>query len=71
MTIQAYISTLNQRYQTGIGREHTYRGDLQSLLMAILPDILVTNEPVRVTQTSFIKKRRNRQLHYAISSRWR
>ncbi|WP_207924617.1 type ISP restriction/modification enzyme [Pedobacter changchengzhani] len=48
MTIQAYINTLNQRYQTGISREHTYRGDLQSLLMAILPDILVTNEPARV-----------------------
>ena len=48
MTIQAYINTLNQRYQTGISREHTYRGDLQSLLMAMLPDILVTNEPARV-----------------------
>lgn len=48
MTIQSYINTLNQRYQTGISREHTYRGDLQALLMAILPEILVTNEPARV-----------------------
>ncbi len=48
MIIQQYISTLNQRYRTGISREHTYRGDLQVLLMAILPDILVTNEPARV-----------------------
>lgn len=48
MTIQSYVNTLNQRYQTGISREHTYRGDLQSLLMVILPDILVTNEPARV-----------------------
>jgi predicted helicase len=48
MTIQTYLSTLNLRYKTGISREHTYRGDLQSLLMEILPDILVTNEPARV-----------------------
>ncbi|MBB2145168.1 N-6 DNA methylase [Pedobacter sp. LMG 31464] len=48
MTIQTYLSTLQLRYQTGISREHTYRGDLQTLLMAMLPDILVTNEPARV-----------------------
>lgn len=48
MTIQSYLDTLNLRYKTGISREHTYRGDLQTLLMRILPDILVTNEPARV-----------------------
>ncbi|OYZ30143.1 MAG: DNA methyltransferase [Sphingobacteriales bacterium 17-39-43] len=48
MTIQSYIDTLNLRYKTGISREHTYRGDLQTLLMSLLPDILVTNEPARV-----------------------
>lgn len=48
MTISKYLETIQLRYKTGISREHTYRGDLQSLLMAILPDILVTNEPVRV-----------------------
>lgn len=48
MTIQAYLNTLNLRYKTGISREHTYRGDLQTLLMTLLPDILVTNEPSRV-----------------------
>ncbi len=48
MTIQSYLDTLNLRYKTGISREHTYRGDLQTLLMNILHDILVTNEPARV-----------------------
>jgi len=48
MTIQSYLDTLNLRFKTGISREHTYRGDLQTLLMSILPDILVTNEPARV-----------------------
>jgi len=48
MTTAAYINTLNLRYRTGISREHTYRGDLQTLLMAMLPDVLVTNEPSRV-----------------------
>lgn len=48
MTIQTYLNTLNLRYKTGISREHTYRGDLQTLLMTLLPEILVTNEPSRV-----------------------
>ncbi len=48
MTILSYLDTLNLRYKTGISREHTYRGDLQTLLMTLLPDILVTNEPARV-----------------------
>ena len=50
MTIHNYIENLNRLYQTGNAREHSYRGDLQNLLKAILTeDILVTNEPARVT----------------------
>lgn len=49
MTIQNYLDNLNRLYQTGNAREHSYRGDLQTLLASILPtDILVTNEPARV-----------------------
>ncbi|MFV8332097.1 type ISP restriction/modification enzyme [Flavobacterium sp. GSP14] len=48
MTIEQYITKINTLFQTGNAREHSYRGDLQNLLMAILPDILVTNEPARV-----------------------
>ncbi|RYE59315.1 MAG: DNA methyltransferase [Sphingobacteriales bacterium] len=48
MTIQFYINALQQLYRTGISREHAYRGDLQSLLTTLLPDILVINEPARV-----------------------
>jgi len=48
MTITDYIANLNRLYVTGSAREHSYRGDLQTLLMQILPDILVTNEPARV-----------------------
>ena len=48
MTIQKYITNLNALFVTGNAREHSYRGDLQNLLSAILPDILVTNEPARV-----------------------
>ena len=48
MTIQQYLTKINTLFQTGNAREHSYRGDLQNLLMAILPDILVTNEPARV-----------------------
>jgi len=48
MTIQQYLTKINTLYITGNAREHSYRGDLQNLIMAILPDILVTNEPARV-----------------------
>jgi predicted helicase len=48
MTIQQYITKINILFQTGNAREHSYRGDLQNLIMAILPDVLVTNEPARV-----------------------
>ncbi len=47
MTIQEYVDQLNLRYKSGISREHSYRGDLQSLLGDLLPDLLVTNEPSR------------------------
>ncbi|MCF7971335.1 MAG: N-6 DNA methylase, partial [Methylococcaceae bacterium] len=46
--IQSYIDKLNQRYKTGISREHSYRGDLQNLLQTLLPAILVTNEPAHI-----------------------
>jgi predicted helicase len=48
MTIQHYLTKINTLYRTGNAREHSYRGDLQNLIMAILSDVLVTNEPARI-----------------------
>ncbi|RNI28918.1 DNA methyltransferase [Rufibacter immobilis] len=48
MTIPEYLDRINTRYQTGISREHSYRGDLQTLLESLVQDVLVTNEPARV-----------------------
>ena len=48
MTLTQYIDKINTLYKTGNAREHSYRGDLQNLIMAILPDVLVTNDPARV-----------------------
>ena len=45
MTISEYLYNLNKRYRTGISREHSYRGDLQSLLEALIDNVIVTNEP--------------------------
>ena len=45
--ISAYITTLQQRYKLGNATEHTYRGDLQTLLESINPEIVATNEPKR------------------------
>lgn len=48
MTTRQYIENLNRRFQTGISREHAYRGDLQQYLESILKDIQVINEPARI-----------------------
>lgn len=48
MDLPAYVASLDKRYQSGIAREHSYRGDLQNLLQAFAPDTLVTNEPARI-----------------------
>jgi len=48
MTLAQYIAKIDTLYKTGNAREHSYRGDLQNLIMEILPEVLVTNEPARV-----------------------
>ncbi len=48
MTVQEYLDKINRRFKTGISTEHTYRGDLQTLLENLAPNILVTNEPERI-----------------------
>ena len=48
MTINEYIDRINSRYRAGISTEHSYRGDLQSLIESIAADVMVTNEPTRV-----------------------
>lgn len=49
MTTQHYIENINRRFQTGISREHAYRGDLQQLLETIIKDVQVINEPARIS----------------------
>lgn len=48
--IQTYINNCNRLFQTGNAREHSYRGDLQQVLIEIIndKDIVVTNEPARI-----------------------
>lgn len=48
MTLQNYVEIINTRFLTGISREHSYRGDLQTLLQTLAPNVLVTNEPARI-----------------------
>lgn len=47
MTIEEYISNINQRYLLGNATEHTFRGDLQQLLESLIPTVRATNEPKR------------------------
>lgn len=64
--IDAYVNRIATRYQTGIAREHSYRGDLQTLLESLNPGILVTNEPARIAcgAPDFILTRRNIPVGY-------
>ncbi|HCQ12239.1 hypothetical protein [Flavobacterium sp.] len=48
MTLQQHITKIGTLYKTGNARDHSYRVDLQNLIIAILPAVLVTNEPARV-----------------------
>jgi very-short-patch-repair endonuclease len=48
MTLKHYLQTIDKRFCSGISTEHTFRGDLQTLLESIVPDVLITNEPTRI-----------------------
>jgi len=47
MNLDQYINNLNQRYKLGNATEHTFRGDLQTLIESLVPTIRATNEPKR------------------------
>ncbi|PIY12515.1 MAG: DNA methyltransferase [Flexibacter sp. CG_4_10_14_3_um_filter_32_15] len=49
MTIKEYIEIVSKRLQSGISREHSYRGDLEILIRDLVKDIEITNEPANVT----------------------
>lgn len=49
MTIEKYIETVSKRLQSGISREHSYRGDLETLIRELVPNVEITNEPANVT----------------------
>lgn len=48
--LKPYIQNINTLYKTGKAREHSYRGDLQTLLNNIIDNqqTIVTNEPARI-----------------------
>ena len=47
--IRAYLKAIADRHRRGDATEHTYRGDLEILLRALLPAVDITNEPRRIT----------------------
>lgn len=49
MPITNYINEVNKRFRTGISREHSYRGDLQTLVESLVTGIIATNEPARIS----------------------
>jgi len=49
VNLSDYLESINNRYITGISREHSYRGDLEALIRELVPDVNITNEPANVT----------------------
>jgi len=49
MTIEQYIEKVSTRLKSGISREHSYRGDLESLIRELVKGVEITNEPANVT----------------------
>ena len=47
MPIYKYIKNIKNRFYSGISTEHSYRGDLENLLINLVKNIKVTNEPKR------------------------
>ena len=47
MTLDQYLDNINQRFKLGNATEHTFRGDLQTLIESLVPTIRATNEPKR------------------------
>jgi len=64
--IENYLKEVNQTYQSGIAREHAYRGFLQNLIHQICPEIRATNEPARIDCGSpdYVLTRRNIPIGY-------
>lgn len=48
MTVGQYIQQVNKLYKAGLSTEHSYRGDLRTLLESLVTDVVVTNEPRRI-----------------------
>ena len=61
MTLEDSISKINQRFQLGNAIEHTFRGDLQTLLESIVPKVSATNEPKRIAcgASDFVLTKKN------------
>ncbi|UAM96845.1 DNA methyltransferase [Polaribacter litorisediminis] len=49
MTTPNYIANLIKRFASGISREHSYRGDLETLIRTLVTTVEITNEPANVT----------------------
>ncbi len=49
MTTQQYIEILKNRFKSGISSEHSYRGDLETLIRNLVTSVEITNEPSKVT----------------------
>jgi len=49
MVITNYIKSVSKRYKTGISSEHSYRGDLETLIRELVANIEITNEPGKIT----------------------
>ncbi len=49
MPVRQFIEKISTRLKSGISREHSYRGDLETLIRELVKGVEITNEPANVT----------------------
>ena len=46
--VKRYLDVINRKRRTGVAREHTYRGALETLLGNLIPNAISVNEAAQI-----------------------
>lgn len=70
MNLTVYLKTLNDRFQSGISREHSYRTDLEQLIRALARTLFYIIDALKVTRTYLEKKTYVIDSHVVVLQIW-
>jgi len=70
LNLTVYLKTLNDRFQSGISREHSYRTDLEQLIRALARTLFYIIDALKVTRTYLEKKTYVIDSHVVVLQIW-